>query len=280
MSKNSAGVELNQIARYLFGEAANKWYLAILLEITAGIFAAIFVMVTKPDWLVMAGVFGGTLLLVVSYSLRLWSDQQYGTAETMRRQSILTEALGWEISKTQMSKWRQVAGKSALDKMQKAPRDPDFYATDAKIGYVRLAEMTLESAFYTRHIYGKIKNWAWIIFASATGITALVIIAAFTGSVPDKVELIVAKVLFAIIPTALAIDVLGWAIKLGQMMGIICDIEESIEGILREGRADLPQVLRMVSEYNCQVVAGIPIHDRLFDRWHGEINLMWQKRQD
>lgn len=278
MKKINTGEELNQIARFLFGEAASKWYIAAVLELTAGVLSGVFAVIERPDLLVMAGAVLGTTLILIAYLLRLWSVQQYGTAETMRRQSVFTEALGWGVSKTQMSKWRQDAGKSTLEKIQRIPRDPNYYTTSKGVGYQKLAEMTLESAFYTRHLYGKIRLWVWIVFLVSAGIVTLVVAVTITGTFPNQVELIVAKVLFAVIPTALAIDLLGWAIKLSQMVREICDIEESLERMLNDNSADLPQVLRIVSEYNCRVVTGIPIHDRIFQRWHDEIKIMWQKR--
>jgi len=80
------------------------------------------------------------------------------------------------------------------------------------------------------------------------------------------------------VPTALAIDLLGWAIKLGGLISGIKDIEIDLDRIHGAVELDLPQVMRLVSEYNCQVVIGIPIHNWMFNKWHDEISELWKDR--
>lgn len=40
------------------------------------------------------------------------------------------------------------------------------------------------------------------------------------------------------------------------------------------------QVLRLVSEYNCRVACGIPIHPFLFKIWQNGISKLWEKRRN
>src|SRR3712207_2214993 len=97
MDNRMAGEELSQLSRLLFDASANKWYLAIGLEVVAGILATALGLFDLPgDWSLVGAILG-VVLLGGAYALRLQFEDTYDVAETMRRQSVLTEALGWSL---------------------------------------------------------------------------------------------------------------------------------------------------------------------------------------
>src|SRR5690606_29697626 len=100
------GEELNTLAGILFTEAGQKWYAAAAIEILVGLASSVLLLFDLPTtagWVVAAV---GFLAYVVAYYLRLRSETQHSQAETMRRQSVLSEALDWELSRAQLSEWR------------------------------------------------------------------------------------------------------------------------------------------------------------------------------
>lgn len=278
MNNQQTGEELNQLARLLFDSAANNWYSVVGLEVGAGVLAAVLSVLDLSGDVALIGATIGTILLVASYALRLRFDIQYDTAETMRRQSVLTEALDWPVGKVQMSEWRRQAGKQIRSQTKLTPRAPNFYSTQKGIGAERLAEMTVESAFYTRHLYAKLCHWIWIVFVSALLMLALVVTVALTKAIPDSIDYLIARIVFSIIPILLTIDLLGWGLRLRRLLPAIRDIEEGLERLRGTADVTLPQVLRLVSEYNCQVATGIPIHNRLYAQWCDEIRELWHQR--
>lgn len=278
MTSTNSGEELSQLSRLLFDSAADKWYLALSLQMGAGIAAAILGVMSLPGNWSLAGAMAVTAIMSLAYGLRLRFSQQYSMAEAMRRQSVLTEALGMAFSKTQMSVWRQRAGERIRKRVKVEPLAPDYYATKKNVGAAKLAEMTIESAFYTRYLYCKLRTWAWIIFVAATLTAAFIVSVALMGVVPTTFGPIIAKVLYSLVPVALAVDLLGWGIKLGWITAGIQNVEAGLEQLAGSRKVDLSEVMRYVSEYNCQVVGGLPIHNWLFKRWHGEISDHWQQR--
>ena len=278
MTNQQAGEELNQLSRLLFDAAANKWYLAIGLEIVSGLVAVVVGVAHFPDDVALYVTLVGIIPLVIAYVLRLQFSDQYGVAETMRRQSILCEALDWPVDKIQMSEWKQRAGVKLRKVLKLQPRDPDYYATRQPMGLGRLAEMTIESTFYTRHFYLRLKGWVWMIFVAATALLILVLVVALTNAVPKTLDMIVAQALVLLLPIVLAVDLLGWGLKLQGLTNGIREVEADLERIRKSESVDLPQVMRLVSEYNCQVVTGLPIHNLMFARWHNEIAELWQER--
>jgi hypothetical protein len=84
-------------------------------------------------------------LFAWAYYLRLRFHNQYDLAETMRRQSVLTEALAWPIERVQATEWRRRAGRRILERFKLKPREADYYTTTQATGPARLVAMTLES---------------------------------------------------------------------------------------------------------------------------------------
>ena len=102
------GEELNQLSRLLFDTAARKWYIAFLLELIAGFASVTFSLIQiMPDTLKLCSAAATAALLVFAYILRQRFELQYDMAETMRRQSVLTEGLGYPIKSAMFSEWRR-----------------------------------------------------------------------------------------------------------------------------------------------------------------------------
>lgn len=217
-------------------------------------------------------------LIGVAYLLRLWFEAQYDAAETMRRQAALTEGLGWEISPLQTSDWLQKAGNRVRKRLKVKVRDANYYATKAQPSAARLGEMTAESAFYTRHLYSKLHISLWVFFALAVILTIVSLSIALTQTVPDTIDILVAKAIYTIIPVVLSINFLGWALRLGRSIDAIREVEGDLDQLQKSPNLDERQIMRLVTEYNCQVVGGFPIHPGLFWLWGDEIRELWQSR--
>lgn len=278
MGNREIGEELNQLSRLLFDSAARKWQWAVALQVCSGVLAFVLGVANISGDVALAGAGLVTIVLVVSYTLRLWFEVQYGTAETMRRQSVLTEALDWPVERTQMSEWRNRVGKRIRSRFRSEPRNAGYYTTEEDQGPERLAEMTAESAFYTRHLYSNLKTWVWAAFGLALAISAVAVIVALTKTIPTSTDLLIGRAVFSVVPIVLAVDLFGWALRLGRLVSGIQRIEEGLERSLGAISVQLPEVLLLVSEYNCQVVGGFPIPSWLFHRWHDDIEKLWHQR--
>jgi hypothetical protein len=278
MSTEEIGAELNQLARLLFDSAANYWYWGTGLALGAGLWATCLNVMALHGDEALAGAILGALLLLVSYALRLRSERLYDLAETMRRQSVLTEALDWPVAALQMRDWRQDAGRQIRAQVSANPRDPGYYATKEAAGPERLAEMTIESAFYTRSLYGRLSSWIWIALMVVLAMLAFVPLAVLTAAIPTSTDLLVARILCALIPLILTIDLVGWGLRLTRKVRAIRDIAEDIERLSGTEDMQLSHVMRLVSEYNCQLAKGIPVHRWLYDRWRAETSDLWSRK--
>lgn len=278
MNANQQGVELGNLAKLLFDKAVTLWYSAIYIEVVVGLSAVIINLNSLSDsWNIFCS-FLGFIFLLLSYCLKIWFSLVYDRAETMRRQSVLTMALGWPITKFQFTEWRRLAGKKILTTLELKKSDPDYFATKEDLGAKRLLEMTQESAFWTRHLYCYLRSYVWIAFAVAVVFFIVLLTGATTDFIPHGFAQKLVYVIYLLLPLLLTIDLLGLGIKLNQLIFSIKEVENDLEHLSLENDLSDPKVLRLVSEYNCQVVSGIPIPNWFFGKHHDLIDSLWKKR--
>lgn len=278
MDNRKRGEELNQLSRLLFDKGANQWYLAIFIEIIAVILGVLTGLFNPPDDWKLPVAIVGFCLFAVAYGLRLFFANTYDNAETMRRQSVLTEALDWPIGQTQFSEWRRKAGNDILKRFRLQPRSADYYATQQTNPPKRLLEMTAESAFWTRHLYAKLQGLIWLLFIGAIITIIIVISIAPAQFIPSTIHSQIVYAVYLLLPILLSADLLGWALRLGRLISSIKEVEQGLEALSTRRSPKESEVMRLVSEYNCQLTAGFPIHDKLFSFWHDEIDGLWKNR--
>lgn len=278
MDNQKRGEQLNQFARLLFDEAATNFYLSLAIEILSGLLAVVITLWKPSDDINFIFAIIGFALLAYAYFLRFRFDNQYDTAETMRRQSVLSEALDWPISTVQFSDWKLRASKATMQKMELEKRPDDYYETKANFGAKKLLEMTAESAFFTRCLYTKLQQILSILLI-VSGFSAFVVVSVLPLSiVPSQIALKVAYIVYLMLPIMLSIDLLGWVLKLSRLIKSIKEVETDIERLSNDSVIEEKQIMRLVSEYNCQVTCGFPIHNRLFKFWHNGIKKLWENR--
>ena len=279
MQAEKQAKELHGIARFLFDRAAFFWYTAISIEIIAGVLVAGMGLFNSSDKFNIGVAVVGFFILAASYYMKLRFRVTYENAETMRRQAVLSDALGWPVSKVQFSVWRQLAGENVLKKVDTRPLDEGYYATKKEISAQRLCEMSQESAFWTRHQYVYLRPYIWILFVVTLVFIALILTFVAVDIFTESIALRIVYTIYILLPLILSIDLLGWAFNLNRLIDSIARIENDMEHLEKEQTdGDFEsKVLRLVSEYNCQVVSGFPIPSWFFRFYHDRIQELWNK---
>lgn len=269
------GEELNQLSRLLFDTAARKWWAAFMIDALAALLGVVLAISALPADVALGGAIGGLLLVALAYGLKLWSQAQYGTAETMRRQAAFTEGLDWPIPPLAFDQWRSAAGKRILKRLKVKPRDPNYYSTLRTVGGHRLAEMTLESAFYTRHLYTHLAVWIYVTLSVSLLLSLATLLTTGFSFVDRSQDQRIVLGVSLLLPFILSSNVIGWSIQLRQQAASILNIEEELENMVHNDGIDVSQVLRLVAEYNCETQVSIPILNVMFNHWYEEIQLAW-----
>lgn len=266
------GAELNTLAGYLFTAAARLWWGGRALEMGASFVALVFgVAETDSWWAALLPV----VCLGVGYALRLMSADKYDTAETMKRQSVFSEGLAWPVSPLQLSEWRRKAGRANVARLATEPRDVDYYATNLLPGPGRLVSIVRESAFYTRHVYIRLRHLA--VVSGSVMVVALLVVAWIVANreFPTDVSQIVARTIILAVPMVFVADFLGIALHLSRLISTIKDVEQGLGSLSSASPEQTSEALRLVSEYHCQTVSGTPALPYLWRRWHDQIKGDW-----
>lgn len=275
MDNQEQGSVLNQLSRILFDNAALLWQISIVLELVAGVIG-VFVSVVAPS-VNVSTFWAGTVIVILafSYFLKYQYENKYETAETMRRQSVLTEGLNWPITRTQFNDWKSRAGKNALTRLSKEKRPAGYYATTANFGAKKLIDMTFESAFWTKSLYNKIRLFLWIIFM--VFILLFVVLFSFPPVVGTEGSLQIYLIysIYLFIPVLLSIDLIGLLLKVSRNISSLREIEGDLERASNSQTPRTEEAMRLVSEYNSVVSSGVPIPNWLFGLYHDEIQRCW-----
>jgi hypothetical protein len=258
---------LSQLARLLFDAAARKWQLSLGLQCLAGL-VAVGVSLLSPS--IQVSVFASIAvlaLLVAAYWQRFRFEHIYDAAELMRRQSVLSEGLGWPISSFQFDEWKVQAGRRLLGLARQEPRSADYYETEADLGELRLLEMTRTSVFWTRHLYRKLRT----INAVTLCVLAVALISILFVAPLLSTGVYLTYAVCLAVPVIISIDLLGLLFRLNRAIAALNHIDGQLERLRQAKRVETGEVLRTVAEYNCTVAAGVPIPRWLYDMYSEEI---------
>jgi hypothetical protein len=260
----------------MFDRAALTWQWSIGLELFAGAGGMLFSLNAFPADANLAGALLVLAIIVVAYILRYQTNGTYDDAETMRRQAVLSEGMGWELGRAELLEWRNRAGARIMAKAALNPRPDDYYDNSLGEGAKKLAEMTFESAHWTKCLYKHLRGYlVAILVAAALVVVALVVVALF-DFLPSEERTALAYAAFLFAPVVLTVDFLGMVLKLNRAITELGKLAPSLE---REARLASPKtgsVMRLVAEYNCVVSSGVPIPNWVWKRHSKAIADSWK----
>ncbi len=275
MDSQKQAAALNQLSRLLFDQAAFRWQLSLAIQLVAGVIGLVVSLyapstATSAGWALLVLV-----LLALSYWVRFLFEDSYDVAETMRRQSVLSEGLNWALSRAQFNEWKSRAGRKLLNSAATNPRPDDYYETQEASGPKRLAEMTFQSLFWTKNLYRKLQLYigAFLFLVGAVLVT-LLLVSPLTNAAHET-KLYIVYSIYLLVPVIISIDAVGLLVKLQRTITALCAIEPHIESLAHDASPPVAEVMRLVSEYNCSVSVGVPIPKWVFSRHHDEIEGYW-----
>ncbi len=185
----------------------------------------------------------------------------------MRRQSVLSEGLGWPISQSQFDEWKVQAGRRLLAIARQEPRAADYYETQAPPGELRLVEMTRTSLFWTRHLYRKLRTISGVtLCVLAVALVAILLVAPLL-----KTGVYVTFAVTLAVPVIISVDLLGLLFRLDRAIAAMNHIDSQLDRLRQSKRLETGEVIRTVAEYNCAVAAGLPVPKWLYDKYAAEI---------
>lgn len=216
---------LSQLARLLFDAAARKWQVSLVLQVSAGIVAIAASLLSPPVELSVLVSIAVLALLVAAYWQRFAFEHTYDSAERMRRQSVLSEGLGWSISSSQFDEWKVQAGRRLLALARQEPRAADYYETHAEPGEVRLIEMTRTSVFWTRYLFRKLRTFSAVtLCVLAVALTGILLAAPLLST-----GIYLTYAVCLAVPVIISVDLLGLLFRLNRVIRALNDIDGQLD---------------------------------------------------
>ncbi len=271
-------VGLNQLSRLMFDKAALSWQWSIGLELCAGAVGMVFSLSAFSTETNLAGAMLVLAIIAVAYVFRYQANRTYDDAETMRRQAVLSEGMGWELARADLQEWRSRAGQKIMDKAARNPRPDDYYDNKLGEGAKKLAEMTFESAHWTRCLYRHLRDYFTFIFVAAALVVVALVCSALFNSIPASERTALAHTAFLLAPIVLTVDFLGMVLRLNRAIIGISTLSPSLEREAKLASPKVGSVMRLVAEYNCLVSSGIPIPNWLWKLHSAAIAATWKSK--
>ncbi|WP_406870280.1 hypothetical protein ABEB22_10860 [Thioclava sp. 'Guangxiensis'] len=244
-------------------------YLFILQSLVA-VPAALSVVIVDDTWLYSLAILGA-VLLVAWWVVSLLYEKSREAAQTARRASLLSGALGETFSAYELMELRQRF--TVTEAQANAYENPEYYATQQKPGAHRLAEMLEESAFFTSNLQSfssKVMGFILIAFVVVAGGLALTL-----GINLDRSSSITfVRIVLSAFVFAMSSDVFGAFLKHLSAAARTEAIKSRL-ATLQQRDASLIDVLLVMTDYNSAVESApesVPFAFRLRE---AKLNARW-----
>lgn len=95
---------------------------------------------------------------------------------------------------------------------------------------------------------------------------------------PFRADAGLARVTATAVLVFIVLDVVGWILRLTRQNATILQIERDLDRLLAASDIEKTDVLRLVSEYDCEIVNSVPVPLGFFQRRHDDIRELWEHR--
>ncbi len=211
---------------------------------------------------------------VVKWKFTYQAKNLKSTAERARRLILLSEGLGYQVSKKEIADLQ--CGFSASETDGQKWENANYFSSRATPGFSKLTDHLQESAFYSKHLYAASAKQAWYYFAviflvSLIGLFVLPSISNHTQSIT------IARIISIVLMFLIATDLLGRAIKFTKASNSLSDIDSRIESVKSSNYPE-HDIIFIWSDYNASVQGTPLIPTSVYTRNKGRLDRLWFER--
>ncbi len=220
-----------------------------------------------------------TTLIALASTIAKWgfsyqAKSQKSMAERARRLILLFEALGYKISKREITDLQSCF--SASETKGQQWENADYFSSSLAPGYAKLASHLQESAFYSKHLYSISAKRIWYYFAviSVASLIGLFVL----PSIKDQTwSIAIARFISVILMFLIATDLLGRALGFSEASNSLSEIDYRIENVKS---SDFPEhdIILILEDYNAAVQGAPLIPTSIYLRNMEKLNLLWAER--
>jgi hypothetical protein len=251
--------------------AAKKWAMLSLLVGSAVYFASVIAIFLPPGAdKTLAAV--GFLAQVFTIFARMRTDEFYNCGETVRRAAMLQDGYGIQPSMLVMA---DLCARVCLPASAKPTYLGSYYASQITIGPRRIAEILLESAFWTKNLAAKAASIMWSAVALGTIIIFFIGISFLLwGSHVTRMEEI-ARALLVSLGFWTVGDWTVLAIKYQILARSTEPVLRNTEKLLGPSNTSSDEALIQLGEYNAALACGPVIPQFVYRIYQSRLNHAW-----
>jgi len=265
--------DLADIRNYLYEEAEKLWRWSLYVSASVQVLSLIAAFTNSSWFLVIVGLLALTAPISITW-LREQANQRTQKADKCRRLILYADGLGERIQQEELANvfsWVNV-------KPKPAPFISPYYDSNFPVGTNRLADITSESAFFTKAIAEKVKFYLQIfLFISSLLIIIILYLAATTG----KAGIIIntSKVTTSIISFLLAGDIFILMARYSELSAVAKETFLLCSKL--KGRQDLKvsEVMQTTEDYHITLIQSPPIPFIFYQKYQKSLNDAYKKSQ-
>lgn len=214
----------------------------------------------------------GFIAQIFTIFARAKVDDFYNCGETIRRAAMLQDGLGVQPSSLVIA---DLCARLCLPSTAKPAYLGSYYASRAPVGSRRVAEILLESAFWTKNLARKTAKIMWWLVAVGT-IVILCIAISFLlwGSQGTRVEEI-AKALLVSLGFWTVGDWTGLAIKYSTLARSTEPVLNNADKLVESAEVNPDEALIQLGEYNAALANGPVIPNCVYKFNQKKLNSAW-----
>lgn len=272
-SFNAAQFVGYQRASFAKAQRRRVWVLSSQFLMAAAAAASVFSN-DGPLQLYLASAAGVLLIvwLIATHSYRRYKAD----GDQARRACLVLEGFPDAPSPAQLFQIYQSFNVVDSDAAERT--DPNYFATTAPRGPIRLAEMLEESAFWTEKLQEESGRWMAVALALIASVAAIGWLL-LTPSEDVELRVSLARVVLALLPFFLSSDVFGALSGHRAAARSICELRLRLDAAQARG-AKMGDVVLLMLDYNAAVEAAPMNLPYLYDLRKNKLGERWNAYRD
>jgi hypothetical protein len=250
---------------------------SILIQVGSMLSATLLPLFGQPGYALVVTI---SVLAIVAYLLRWYSDTVRSAADAVFRKIEYEQCLGWQISEKETRDVRAKGDEAAARKLNSD--QSSYWASQEPCGPRRAAESTQESAWWSEHLAKTMGGLVAVIAALflTAGIVALfVVLGADLPSTTAKAAAVPASTTAKAILSVMSVTFTGGFMRMTIDYFTFSKAANAIDtralALLKQSTIELTDAVRLLNDYQLVRAKSPPLSDTI--RWirKGKLNRVW-----
>jgi hypothetical protein len=265
---------LDDLRHHLYTQAQLLWEVSLVLSVATVALAIVGLASRDSLWVAVTGVAALLIPVLVAWIREIATTQQL-RGDKCRRLILVADGLGRQISPAELAELRAWAVGSDLGA---APFTLPYFSSRQPAGPQRLADIAMESAFFTEHLARKLQFGLWIGFAILLCCALLVLHLADLAASQSSVGFSFAgKSIAVFIAFLISGDFALLAKKYGDLRLAAHDVYQRCAILRDDENATSDEVRNVVDDYGVAHIQCPPIPSWLYERHRDKLNAIYRE---